>query len=189
MPILVGLWFWLALIVLVVWIAFLVIEHEDGWWSGVSAVVGVTALWWFTGGHNPLPWLQANMLTVLFAVAAYLFAGVVWAIIEWWMYLHEAADKYAENRQMWQATWDSWSEPRKQETPYKEWIKSKGFPPEITSHKADFSMWLVWWWVCLFWFMTGRAIKKFSNWAYRKLSDMLTRMSQAVFGNRFSELK
>jgi hypothetical protein len=117
---------------------------------------------------------------------------VLWAVFEWWMFLHEQADSFDKNyRKDFQTRWDSYTETEKKAygSSYKDYVKSRGFPPEIGKHKAQFTMWMMWWWVSMTWFVTGRALKKFWNFAYTTLNKMLTRMSDAVFAGRFTELK
>jgi hypothetical protein len=190
MPILEGFLLWAVVIVLLGLIMWEVV-WDYGIGATVTALAGAALLWYFTGAVNLVPWIKLNWVDIVMWVGIYLALGVPWAIFEWWLYLHEEGDRYEKlHRKDLQARWDAYNENQKSlHGSFKEYVRENGFPPDIRQHKADFTMWMAWWPFCFVWFVTGRAVKKFWNFVYTKIGNMLERMSNAVFGSRFTELQ
>lgn len=189
MEILVGFWFWLVVIVIGIGIIY-EIEQDNGFATTAVAVFGAVALWYFSGGHNPFPWLANNWAVIVTCIVAYIVIGAGWGVAKWWFYLHNKADQYESNRSMYQSNWSAMNpDAQKNYTDYKGYIQSKGYPPSIAEHKADYLMWMTWWPFSATWTLLNDPIKRIGRIIYAKLAGMMGRMSAAVFAGRFTELK
>lgn len=188
--ILAGFWFWLAFFFVVALIIY-EIEEDSGAGTTAVAVVGSVALWYFTGGTNPLPWLSQHWAELLGYLVLYIIVGAGWGIAKWWFYLHNKGDEYEEQRANYQKAWTDATPSFKAGygDDYKTWIANKGYPPAFLEHKADFTMWMVWWPFSAFWTLLNDPLKRIYRMIVQHLGGMLTRMSNAVFANRFTELK
>lgn len=189
--ILTGLWFWLAVIVIAGAVIYEVENRDSGFGATVATLGGAAALWFLTGGQNPLPWLADHLAIIIGFIVLYVAIGAVWGIFYWRVFfLNDKGDEYEARRTQLQAEWTGLSEGAQgRYGSYKGYVASKGYPPNWLEHKADYTMWLTWWWASMFWTFTGKTLKRVITWIMTSVSAMMIRMSHQVFADRFTELK
>lgn len=191
MEILVGLWFWVAIFAvsaLIIW----GVEADNGAGTTAAALAGGALLWYFTGAVPLLWYLRDHWTTILVCILGYIVLGACWGVAKWWFFLHNKGDEYEAQRASFQKAWNDATEQFKTsyKNDYKEWIaSSKGYPPTFLHHKADFTFWMAWWPFSMFWTLINDPLKRIYRFIVQQLSGMLTRMSNAVFAGRFTELK
>jgi hypothetical protein len=184
------------------------IEEESNFLTFTALVVGSVALWLITGMHHiDMSWLTHNWDYVALGVLGYIVSGSLWGIMKWWFFLHNGADDYEAHRTQYQTDYKAWSDdwtktitdrrvkepayadPRSY-TSYKDYIQEKyHYPPLPAANKSRIMLWMVWWPWSALWTLLNDPLKRIYRMIYQHLVSIYTRMSYAVFGGRFDELK
>lgn len=186
-----GILFWLAIAAIIIWDIF-ALENDSGWSVAAGTVIGGFTLWFLSGKVNPLPWIYQHWATVLMIILAYVVLGAGWGIIKWWFFLHNQADVYETKRTAYQAEFDRVRNNTGYPVglTYKDWVfREYRFPPSPATHKADITMWMVWWPLSGAWTLLNDPLKRLYRIIYQHLVSTYTRMANAVFASRFTELK
>lgn len=189
MEILLGVWFWLAILV-VSGLIILGIEEDSGPGTTSAAVIGSGVIWFLSGAHNPLPYLASHWLEVVASVVVYVIGGAVWSVAKWWFFLHNKADEYESKRDRYKTEFDALNEQQKTYyTDYKGYVQHQGFPPAVGDHKGDMMMWMVWWPFSGIWTILNEPLKRAFRFIYQELLSTYTKIANSVFTGRFTELK
>ena len=56
-------------------------------------------------------------------------------------------------------------------------------PLQVRKHKSRVITWMVYWPVTLFWLVLHDPIRRFCNFAFRSISDLLTRISNRAMAS------
>lgn len=170
-----------------------IIVWEIVWERGVAAfvtmIIGGFAIWYLSGAVNLLPWLRDNWDTILFVTMGYVVVGGLWAILNWRLFfLPDSYEEYEQWVPTWKSQWNDWEAPKRdypsQDAYVEAKAKDKGFPPLISTHKADFFYWMWWWPPHAFWTLAHKPIQRISRWFYDAVAAMLNRMSSDYFDKR-----
>lgn len=174
------LWFWVALVALLVVIT-VVVESESGTWATVVTVASLL-------GINYLYKLSLFTLAVsnpshtLGLLLVYLVAGVVWSFIKWYFYLHERLKEFNES----QAEFLKGNEATEM-TPAlaAKFTNSYIYKniPVAKEHKADLTRWATYWPFSLIGSLLNDVVRKTWVYIFDLLQSTYQRMADSMFAS------
>lgn len=175
-------WFW-GLLALETIVLLTCIEYEHGTFSTLSVVAFFTLLYFF-GGFNALQYGYQNPLKVLMYFGGYLGLGVLWSIGKWWSYTSRQREHYDEAREKFLEERGNnggmTDELRYEWEDYVEKYRIE-YKPKARNHKKRLVMWATYWPWSLAWTLLDDVVKRFLNFAIRKLQRVYQAISDYSF--------
>lgn len=168
-------WFW---ILFGVWSLALFISVEmDGpiYAAGITlAFFGLFAIWGvLPGGGSLLALLAAQPHLIVFGCVAFFVLGTVWAVVKWWFFVRDLADKRRE--QIAKADLLGGA-PGKN-------IKVFGLitKPVVRDHKSRIMTWMCFWPFSMVWTLINDPIRRIFKAIYSRIKGMLQRIADRAF--------
>lgn len=175
------LWFWILVAVEIV-LLIIFVENENGWGSSISLLIFAGLLQW-AGGVNIIGYVTSNPLKIAAFLVCYFIFGTGWAAVKWWLFVRDRIEEAKEWRN--------------------DWLKSRGikddvipadlrqdfdiamqrrFPrPLIRKYKADFLMWMTFWWISMIWSLIDDFVKRIFKEIYYKIANSLQNMTDRMW--------
>src|SRR5262245_3868069 len=177
-------WFWLLLAAEAALLIAL-IEWGKGGLATLS-LVGVLALLQFMGDANLLSYANHHPLLLVFGVVGYFAVGTVWAVMRWWLYVHEHRIRYDEAKAEFcddrrldgtipahlQEDWLEYLSNRRRKVEIR---------PRARQHKNSILTWMAYWPWSMFWTILNDPVRKACRFIYRHIHDYLQEISDNAF--------
>jgi hypothetical protein len=174
------LWFWVALVVLLVVIT-VVVESESGTWATVVTVGSLL-------GINYLYKLSLFTLAVsnpshtLGLLLVYLVAGVVWSLIKWYFYLHERLKEFNESQAKFLKDNKATEMTPALAAQFTGSYSYTGIPT-AKGHKADLTRWATYWPFSVVGSLLNDVVRKTWVYIFDLLQSTYQRMADSMFAS------
>lgn len=204
-----GFWFW-SLVVVASLLFIALFENERGGWATllllttVAIIIGLSNQDW-------LVWIVANPITILLYALGYLTVGIIWGTMKWWLHVRTIAVRYRNAKRKWivkeykirdksNPNYQAYrvaNDTGKMTKIVKEaWLQyfDRYWGPSIkkpvaADNKSLITGWMTYWPWSALWTLINDPVRKFFNWVYESISDLLQNISDKVFKDIDNELK
>jgi len=178
-----SIWFWILTVVSVgiIWNSLeraLNSTEDDG--GGIFATIILIAfgvLYYFFGSKEHVEsifqFIIHNSGTIIGIIGGYLVAGVIWSIVKWFFFLHDAKDKFLKNVSQYPNT-------------YKMSEITKHIPT-ASDNKFRILTWMYLWVFSATWTLIDQPIKRTFRFIYNKLESTYDKMAVKIFGDLTNE--
>lgn len=173
--------------------------EQDQPFVGTLALLLVLGFCQVATPFQPLTLATENVGTALFCALAYLIIGPIVGTLKWASFAYNMAERWAEAREK---SLSALSVEFKRKNPdfdpgnltkdekdslvrrtQIEFGYGVEMPLQVRKHKSRVITWMVYWPVTLFWLVLHDPIRRFCNFAFRSISDLLTRISNRAMAS------
>lgn len=171
----VGAWgFWALIAISAIIMSELVDTDRPGW--ATFTAIATVAILAVVGNFNPLVWFRTHPEEVIFCVAAYFAAGVMWGVVKWYFWLQKLKRQLIAFKN----EHPGWSE-----MDVARIFRSSGtsgeLPPQVGDHKAKIMGWMMLWPASMVWTMLNDPVRRVFEEIYDRIGGGLQAMSNKVF--------
>lgn len=183
-------WFW-VLVAAEILLVGVFVTYENGLAATIS-IFAFLGLLQFCGSVDIFSAILHHPLLVAGGAVAWLLCGTVWAVIKWWIFVHDQNAEYEEYKS--------------------EWLRSQGLPstkvvpPEVREKWADYVAnnydlrrvkaiplakdnksriihWMALWLPSMVCFFVNDLLKRVFRAIYYRIADFLQRMADRIYAN------
>lgn len=173
-----SLWFWLVAAVVFL-IAVVSVENEKFSVTTPVVVLGIAGLIWLSGARGVFDWVRDNIGTIALATLVYLVVGVVYGFIRYVFYVHKIADKFSDWSHSRGYTGKSVTQSQAYE--FARHARINSFPLKVADSKSRIIFWCIYWPFSAPWTLINEPVKRFFNFAYRRMAGTLQGVSDRAF--------
>ena len=193
-------WFWFLIVVEIV-LLFVFVNTDNTIGAGLSLVVFLLGLQFF-GGNDIFGYIATHPGFLVLMVLGYLAAGVVWAVIRWYLFCVDQVRHYNDLKARFL---EEKGQPQATEIPQElqeEWlVRLQGHSapgdysrklsdiPKVRDHKRRIINWMAFWVISMIWFFINDLVRRVFREIYYFISDFLQNIANKVFAGVENDLK
>lgn len=176
---LLGPLFWITVVVFIS-LSIFTFEMERYSWTGISVLIGVAVLSWFSG-FPIIEFVKNNAVSIVLGVLAYVAIGAIYSAIRFAIFTFEtsaALTQYCEK--------NGYKRNALTEADLKNFVlysRVKNIPLRVSDHTEQMLAWAVYWPISAFWTLTHKPIRWMIETCQRLTAKILQKISDRAFGD------
>jgi hypothetical protein len=200
-----GVWFWITFAGFGVW--FLAACWRERVVQSTSAIIIFFLLLTFFGNFNLFRWIYDNPIITLEYVGIYIVAGILWAIMKWYLFntkirsvFLEIRDEFKRKRNLpsgpipeeLRKEWAEFATERSRWEPVKRYYEydlpgsyaitsAKSFVPQARKYKDTIIFWMAYWPLSFVFFFLSDFLERLWYRIYEAVASIFTRITDSVF--------
>jgi hypothetical protein len=162
--------YWLLLIEFLVIMS--TVATESNWTALFSIIVfGCLAHW--LSDINLFEFFKDNSTFIIEIIIAYLFIGIIWGFIKWFLYVRKIKEDYLILKSSWKPCNRSFEDEVR--------FRFQEIPPKASSHKEKIINWISLWPFSFIWSLICDFITNLFNEIYKAFSGLFQKISDQQF--------
>ena len=180
-------WWWLTTIVFLIW--FIVEIEKESYGLLLFTIILYGLYLQFIAKCDFIGYLLKNPLHLVYGLLSYVFLGVIWSFVEWWLLVNKKAEKQKVQWQKFLARHGLSSDTNILSQKLKrEWDHDKDNKPLFDADKHKITFWISYWPLFLIWSLIHDFIKRVIDLIVKRLKKIYESITDKVY-KKFDNIK